>query len=126
MEKQISKPAVDEIQKRIFLARNTPVMLDVDVARLYGLPLQAFLNMAVKETKLPDDFLLRLSENECPANRAIQDSFLYAVSESGMLMMPTLFSDERYVEINIALLRAVAAFRKKYRLRLVKAQGKLN
>ena len=120
------KPSVDVIQKRIFLARNTPVMLDIDMAWLYGVSLQDFLNMVVKKIALPDDFLLRLSADECPSSRAIQDSFLFAVTESGILLMPALFSEEKYVDINIALLRAVTAFRNQYCLKLVKVPGKLN
>lgn len=120
------KPSIDVIQKRIFLVRNTPVMLDIDMAWLYGVSLQDFLNTVVKEIALPNDFLLRLNADECPPNRAIQDSFLFAVTENGILLMPAIFTDEKFVDINITLLRAVTAFRNQYRLRLVKAQGKLN
>ena len=101
-------------------------MLDIDMAWLYDVSLQDFLNMVVKEAALPNDFLLRLNEDECPANRVIQDSFLYAVTENGILMMPALFTDEMYVNVNIALLRAVTAFRNQHSLKLVKAPGKLN
>lgn len=126
MKGHIIKPVIDVIQKRIFLIRNTPVMLDIDMAWLYDVSLQDFLNMVVKEAALPNDFLLRLNKDECPANRAIQDSFLYAVTENGILMMPALFTDEIYINVNIALLRAVTAFRSQYSLKLVKAPGKLN
>ena len=126
MKGQIIKPVIDVIQKRIFLIRNTPAMLDIDMAWLYDVSLQDFLNMVVKKVALPNDFLLRLNEDEFPANRVIQDSFLYAVTENGILMMPALFTDEIYVDVNIALLRAVTAFRNQYSLKLVKAPGKLN
>lgn len=96
------------------------------MAWLCGVNLQDFLNLVVKEIALPDDFLLRLYADECPSNRAIQDSFLFAVTENGILLMPALFTDEKYVDINITLLRAVVAFRNRYRLKLVKAPGKLN
>jgi len=126
MKEHSVRPSIDMIRKRIFPARDTLVMLDIDIAWLYGVSLQSFLQMAVKEAKLPDDFLLRLSADECPAHRALQDSFLYAVTERGILLIPALFPHERYIDINIALLRAVAAFRSRYRLKPVKAQGKLN
>lgn len=122
----MNKPTIDVIQKRLFILRNMPAMLDIDIAWLYEVSLEEFLNKAVKEIALPDDFLLRLNANECPANRVIQDSFLYAVTENGILMMPALFPDEKYVEINIALLRAVTSFRSQYRLKIVRAPGKLN
>ena len=120
------KPTVDEIQRRMFLVRNVLVLLDIDIVWLFGVSLESFLKKAVKDVALPDDFLLRLREDECPANRAMQDSFLYAVTESGILMMPALFTDEMYVDVNIALLRAITAFRNQYSLKLVKAPGKLN
>ena len=101
------KPTIDEIQRRIFLVRNVPALLDIDIVWLYGVSLQLFLNKAVKDIALPGDFLLRLRPDECPANKAIHDSFLYAVTESGILMMPALFPEDKYIDINIALLRAV-------------------
>jgi hypothetical protein len=69
------KPSMDVIQKRIFLVRNTLVMLDIDMAWLYGVNLQDFLNLVVKEIALPNDFLLRLNADECPSNSKSYSGF---------------------------------------------------
>ena len=54
-----------EIQARIYTVRNVQVMIDRDLALLYGVETRA-LKQAVRRNldKFPDDFMLRLSENE--------------------------------------------------------------
>lgn len=59
-----------EIQARIYTVRNVQVMIDRDLALLYGVENRA-LKQAVRRNldKFPDDFMLRLSENE--SNRLV-------------------------------------------------------
>ena len=54
-----------EIQARIYTVRNMQVMIDRDLALLYGVENRA-LKQAVRRNlaKFPNDFMLRLSENE--------------------------------------------------------------
>jgi ORF6N domain len=53
------------IEKRILLLRGQKVMLDADLAKLYGVTTKA-LNQAVKrnEGRFPPDFKFRLTEQE--------------------------------------------------------------
>ena len=56
---------VERIQSRILLMRGRRVMLDADLAELYGVTTKA-LNQAVKRNRrrFPDDFMFRLTAGE--------------------------------------------------------------
>jgi hypothetical protein len=116
---------VSVIRSKIFVVRHVPVMLDIDVAALYGVSLTDFLNLVAKDAALPADFLLRLQPDELPHTKASRDSFLYALTESGLLMMPALFVEEEYVGRNIALLRAIKEFYS-YQLKVIESDSRLN
>ena len=53
------------IQSKIFFIRGKKVMLDSDLAELYGVPTKS-LNLAIKRnlTRFPDDFMFRLTHEE--------------------------------------------------------------
>ena len=55
-----------DIEQRIFVIRGQRVMLDRDLAQLYGVTVKA-LNQAVKRNieRFPNDFMFRLSKEEC-------------------------------------------------------------
>ena len=56
---------VDVIEKKIILIRGQKVMLDADLAEIYGVPTKA-LNQAVKRNieRFPEDFMFQLTEQE--------------------------------------------------------------
>lgn len=56
---------VDAIAKRITLIRNQRVIIDADLAGLYGVPTSAF-NQAIKrnQERFPNDFMFQLSRDE--------------------------------------------------------------
>ena len=58
-------PSPDRIESRILLVRGHKVMLDTDLARLYGVSTKA-LNQAVKRNagRFPEDFAFQLSTEE--------------------------------------------------------------
>jgi hypothetical protein len=53
------------IEQKIYLIRGKKIMLDVDLARLYGLPTKS-LNLAVKRnlSRFPEDFMFQLNKEE--------------------------------------------------------------
>ena len=55
----------DNIENAIFFIRGQKVMIDTDIARLYGVPTKA-LNQAVKRNRnrFPEDFVFLLSDSE--------------------------------------------------------------
>jgi len=56
----------DSIRSRIFTIRGVQVMLDRDLAELYGVEVK-YLNRQVKRNieRFPDDFMFQLNRNEC-------------------------------------------------------------
>lgn len=61
----MTKISKAEIQKCIFIARKQKVMLDTDLARIYGVETRT-LNQAVKRNphRFPPDFMFQLKESE--------------------------------------------------------------
>jgi hypothetical protein len=57
--------SVEQIESRIFVIRGQKVMLDADLAELYGVEIRA-LNQAVKRNleRFPDDFMFQLAVDE--------------------------------------------------------------
>jgi hypothetical protein len=62
---------VERIEKAIYLIRGEKVMLDRDLADLYGAPTKAF-NQAVKRhtDRFPPDFMFQLTEQEAQGVRS--------------------------------------------------------
>ena len=62
---------VENLTSKIHTVRNTKVMLDSDLAELYGVP-TGVLNQAVKRNndRFPKDFMFQLTENECEILRS--------------------------------------------------------
>ena len=60
-----------QVEQRIYLIRREKVMLDHDLAELYGVPTR-ILNQAVKRNRdrFPEDFMFRLSKSEAGALRS--------------------------------------------------------
>src|SRR6516225_4130634 len=66
MSKKLIKPIEDQdIIECIYIIRGQKVMLDSDLAKMYGVPTKR-LNEAVKRniTRFPPDFMFQLTENE--------------------------------------------------------------
>jgi hypothetical protein len=65
VKKQTSLIPAERIEQAILLLRGHKVMLDSDLAALYGVETRA-LNQAVKrnEERFPDDFMFQLSDEE--------------------------------------------------------------
>jgi phage regulator Rha-like protein len=114
---------VQVIQQKIFLIRGQKVMLDRDLAELYGVETGA-LNQAVKRNKnrFPCDFMFQLTKAETQnwisqiviSNKEKmglrKDPF--AFTEHGILMLSSVLNSERAVQVNIAIMRAFVKLRK--------------
>ncbi len=106
---------VEVIEKRIFLIRGQKVMIDRDLAFLYGVSTKA-LNQAVKRNaaRFPDDFMFLLSDEEkdklvtiCDHLKDLKFSYQnpYAFTEHGILMLSSVLNSERAVAVNIQIMR---------------------
>lgn len=105
----------ERIENKIYLIRGQKVMLDRDLADLYGVRTKA-LNQAVKRNKyrFPEDFMFQLNEKEkdrlvtiCDRFKTLKhsSSFPYAFSEQGVAMLSSVLNSEKAIQVNIAIIR---------------------
>ena len=115
--------AVEAIASSIVVLRGQRVILDADLAALYGVPTRV-LNQAVKrnEERFPADFMFQLGKDEHAASRS-QTVILktgrgahskyppYAFTEHGAIMAATVLSSPRAVEVSVYVVRAFVQLR---------------
>jgi len=116
-----------QVERRIYLIRREKVMLDYDLAELYGVPTRT-LNQAVKRNRdrFPEDFMFQLSTPEARAlrsqivildaphrlsqlatgKRGQHSKYLpNAFTEQGVAMLSSVLRSKRAVQVNIAIMR---------------------
>ena len=110
------------IERRIYFIRGQKVMLDTDLAELYGVPTSR-LNEQVKRNRgrFPDDFMIQLKpkETECLTSqnaiskngRGGRRTMPYVFTEQGVAMLSSVLNSERAVQVNIAIMRAFVKLR---------------
>ena len=112
----------DLIRSRIFTIRGVQVILDKDLAELYGVEVSQ-LNRQVKRNieRFPDDFMFQLTREECSrcqigilnGNRGSNIKYLpYAFTENGVAMLSGLLRSSRAIAANIQIMRAFNAMRR--------------
>lgn len=111
------------LESRIYLIRGQRVMLDRDLASLYGVATKAF-NQAVKRhrERFPVDFMFRLDKVELANWRShfVTSNLAawmglrrapFAFTEHGILMLSSVLNSERAVQVNIEIMRTFAKLR---------------
>jgi len=128
------------VERRIYLIRAEKVMLDYDLAALYGVPTKS-LNLAVKRNaaRFPNDFMFQLTraeteglrlqigtsnesaalgvpglrfQNETSKTRRGGRRYLpYAFTEQGVAMLSSVLRSKRAVHVNIAIMRTFVRLR---------------
>ena len=108
------------IAQSIYLLRGQKVMLDFDLATLYGVP-TGNLNRAVQRnsTRFPVDFMFQLGAEEARnlkcqigiSSWGGRRAFPYAFTEQGVAMLSSVLNSERAVKVNIAIMRAFVKLR---------------
>ena len=114
---------VERIETRILTIRGHRVLLDADLAEMYGVPTKR-LNEAVRRnlTRFPDDFMFQLTAEEVDSLRSQfatlktgrgqhRKYFPYAFTEQGVAMLSTVLSSERAIQVNVAIMRAFVQLR---------------
>ena len=113
---------VDVIRSRIITIRDVQVMLDRDLAELYGVEVGQ-LNRQVKRNieRFPYDFMFQLSREDCSrcqigtlnGRRGSNIKYLpYAFTENGIAMLSSVLRSPRAIAANIKVMRAFNAMRK--------------
>jgi phage regulator Rha-like protein len=114
--------AVEQVERRIYTVRGQNVMLDSDLAELYGVETKN-LNKAVQRngSRFPVDFMFRLTLEETESlrfqigtsneGRGGRRYLPYAFTEQGVAMLSSVLRSERAVQVNIAIMRAFVSLR---------------
>ena len=136
--KQLPIPA-ERIEKAILLVRGQKVMLDRDLAVLYGVETRV-LNQAVRRNikRFPPDFMFELTRKEIMriSQTVISSDIKYskrvhAFTEQGVAMLSSVLNSERAIEVNIAImqvfvrLREMMATHKELAFKLVELEERL-
>lgn len=112
---------IDRIESKIFQIRGKKVMLDSDLAELYGVPTKVLVQ-AVKRNinRFPDDFMFQLAKGEFVNLRSqfVTSSWggrrylPYAFTEQGVAMLSSVLNSERAIMVNVQIMRAFVNLRR--------------
>ena len=111
----------ENIASHIYFLRGHNVILDFDLASLYGVETRA-LKQAVKRNlrRFPEDFMFALDENEIdfvvsqnviPSKRYLGGAIPYAFTEQGVAMLSGILNSDRAIQVNISIMRAFVQLR---------------
>ena len=111
---------IEEIKTRIHEIRGRQVMIDKDLAELYGVEVRT-LNQAVKRNakRFPPDFMFQLDKDEW---EILKSQFVisswggartlpYAFTEQGVAMLSSVLRSDTAIEVNIRIMRTFVAVR---------------
>ena len=124
MAKEKTKSLVppERIASRIYLIRGQKVMLDFDLAELYGVETRA-LNQAVTRNidRFPEDFAFQFTRAEfnalmsqiviSNAGRGGRRKLPWAFTEHGVAMLSSILRSKRAVQVNVAIVRTFVKLR---------------
>ena len=119
MRRDQSMIPMDRIQRSIYLVRGQKVMLDRDLAELYGVETRV-LNQAVRRNikRFPSDFRFELTRDEVMRISQIVTSSdikfskqVAAFTEQGVAMLSSVLKSDRAVQVNIETMRAYVRLR---------------
>src|SRR5580765_3516020 len=112
----------NRVSSKILILRNQKVILDTDLAELYGVPVKR-LNEQIKRNpqRFPDDFLFTLTSEEYQ-NLKSQDAtsgsshggrryLPHAFTEHGAIMAATVLNSKRAIEMSVFVVRAFVRMR---------------
>jgi vacuolar-type H+-ATPase subunit D/Vma8 len=110
---------VEQITSKIYLVRGVKVMLDRDLAELYGVETRV-LNQAVRRNikRFPSDFMFSLSREEIMnlsqiviSSRIKHAPSVFVFTEQGVSMLSSVLKSERAVQVNIQIMRVFTKLR---------------
>lgn len=110
------------IEERIFFIRKQHVMIDRDIAELYGIETKV-LNQQVKRNieRFPENFMFRLNENEfhelvtnCDRFRTLKHTTVlpHAFTEQGVSMLSAVLKSKTAIKVSIHIINSFVRMRK--------------
>jgi len=122
--KKIALIPFEAVSRSIRVFRGKQVILDADIARLYGVPAKR-LNEQVKRNRerFPEDFMFQLTTEESdrirsqiatlkPGRGKHKKYLPYAFTEQGVAMLSSVLRSKRAIQVNIAIMRSFVKMRK--------------
>ena len=112
--------AIELIVPKIFVIRGKNIMLDRDLALLYGVETRV-LNQAVRRNieRFPEDFMFSLTREEIMNLSQIVISSgikhapnVFVFTQEGIAMLSGVLNSKRAIQVNIAIMRAFVRLRK--------------
>ena len=122
-EKQLSVLATtDFIATKILFLRGEKVLLDADLALLYGVEVKQLKRQVRRNIdRFPEDFMFQLTKEEYDSLRSQFGTLKrgqhskyppFAFTEQGVAMLSGILNSPRAIETNIAIMRTFVALRK--------------
>ncbi|OGW14161.1 MAG: DNA-binding protein [Nitrospinae bacterium RIFCSPLOWO2_12_FULL_45_22] len=112
---------VELIERKLLLIRGKKVMLDADLAGLYGVEVKQLKRQVRRNIgRFPADFMIQLSKEEYESlrrhfgalKRGEHSKYMpYAFTEQGVAMLSCVLNSERAVKVNIEIMRAFVRLR---------------
>lgn len=109
------------VEKKIYVVRGQKVMLDRDLAVLYGVkPIRLREQVKRNIKRFPSDFMIQLeneeidfmvSQNAIPSRQHLGGHRPYVFTEQGVAMLATVLNSEKAIQVNIAIMRAFVKLR---------------
>ncbi|MBW2608239.1 MAG: ORF6N domain-containing protein [Deltaproteobacteria bacterium] len=114
--------SVEAISDKIYLIRGLKVMLDRDLAELYGIETKRLKEQVRRNIeRFPEDFMIELTKEELKNWRsqfATSNQYImglrippFAFTEHGVLMLSSVLKSERAVQVNIQIMRVFVKLR---------------
>ena len=106
---------VEIIAKKIYLIRGAKVMLDRDLAGLYGVETSALKRQVSRnKERFPEDFMFTLNDEEVemlvcqngiPSKSYFGGALPYVFTEQGVAMLSSVLNGKRAIMVNISIMR---------------------
>ncbi len=113
--------SVEKIESKIFQVRGRKVMLDRELAILYGVETKVLIQSVKRNiSRFPEDFMFQLTKEEfislrsqfVTSNRGGRRYLPYAFTEQGVAMLSSVLNSNRAILVNIHIMRAFVNLRR--------------
>jgi hypothetical protein len=112
--------SVEQIESRIFIVRGQKVMLDADLAELYGVETRRLNEQVSRNSeRFPEDFMFQLTAEEftnlksqfATSSWGGRRKLPYVFTEHGAIMAASVLNSPRAIEISVHVVRAFVRLR---------------
>jgi hypothetical protein len=122
-ESALQAVAAPAIERRIFVVRERQVLLDEDLAKLYGVETRILVQQVKRNLKrFPADFMFQLTKAEAEVlrsqiviskdGRGGRRYAPYVFTEQGVAMLSAVLRSDRAIAVNIEIMRAFVELRR--------------